>query len=201
MIMRKKTLLASAIALTATVYLPTASALGTDTFTVSAAGTYTPTSTITDTLGYGTIASYLSAANGSAFDFIIHFKDPIVNAVLQSGNESWNFAFDKGAFSNIQSSFNGAAFSNAPIANGAYDVISTAIATSTANGVPFTTDTTLEIKGTESLNAGTSAHYTIDITSSGITGQVPEPEQLSLFLIGLPLISWLVRRKQMIKVA
>lgn len=205
--MNKSTLLASAVALASTVYLPTASALS-DTFDVNAAGTYFANSAsagFTDTGGYGSINSFLTAAitapNAGVFDLTIDLLAPLT----VSGDSTWNLAFDSAllnngagpgtVFSNIQYSYNGGTWVSAPNVNGAFDVNSNAIPGVTPIGVAFTGPTSLEIKGTESLNAGTSGDYQVVITSGNLSS-VPEPALLSMMLLGLPLIAGFARRKQ-----
>ncbi|WP_347986247.1 PEP-CTERM sorting domain-containing protein [Methylomonas sp. AM2-LC] len=191
--MKKSTLLASAVALAASMYLPAASAIGTDTFTLpTTGGTITGETTLVSSIStYTTIDSYLQAANPGAFDFILSFTDPSNSGGYALTTESWNLAFDDGSFAAIQYILNGGSLITATDANNAYDVNgSTSIIGGTTGGT-----TTLEVTGIITNKNVTSGHYTLNVTLPN-NASVPEPEMLSMMLLGLPLIGWMSRRKQ-----
>jgi hypothetical protein len=192
--MNKSTLLASAVALAASVYLPTASALGVDTFTLpTVGGTITGDTVLASSISsYNTINSFLQAASPGSFEFILSFTDPSNSTGYAFTTESWNLVFDDGSFSGISSKLNGGATSVAADVSGGYDVSGAAIIIGGATGGT----TTLDITGTVTNVNSTSGHYTLNVAPAGTTGSVPEPELLSMMLLGLPLIGWMSRRKQ-----
>jgi len=191
---------AGAFALAAAIYLPAANATATDSYTLAQ---------VTYGQGLGGIHSDLNPS--SAFtDFLVANTDEVNNTpqafdvkfyftAAQFSAVSWSLQFNDNSYSNLQLGVDGVNFGSVTDATtpfftaqvgGATTPLQFADPTNYAyalnNGLNY-----IEISG-NIISGDSGLSGTVQITPS----PVPEPEQWGMLLLGLPMLSWMVRRKQ-----
>jgi hypothetical protein len=199
--MNKKTILASAVALAGLAYIPA----------VSASAQY-------DHFDYGTIGAFTT---GQVDPSLADYFTGDINGLAAGTSFTYDFVFTVAAnnTADVQPSVgvteratSGDVLTSVALFAGSFTT-GAATGTALASYVPSLVGHTDSAYGdTANLGPGT---YTLQISgtakggSKGITGDVqitpaqnlpslpvPEPEQWAMLLLGLPLISWMVRRKQ-----
>jgi hypothetical protein len=205
-----KSILTSAVVLASLVYLPTATA---DVAVPVDKGTFS------DNYGSGTLvidnsqivlnggsfsgsaSSDLPAVSDGSFDYFYHFT--IASGVFATDVEINVTTDPTGALNPIRlfsESLTGPSLFIPWTVNTGQNLVGSidTLTNSQLDGiVPIALaagDYTIEVQGY--ANAANVLGQTLGVNISGTVTAVPEPEQLGMLLLGLPMITWMVRRKQ-----